>query len=105
MGQFTRSFRINLCKLALLLLSFISCESMASQVDALQAAMAYPTVSSTVPLISSVEVINAYHCPDCYDIRISGFDDTVAVQMDLRTEKNMQDHLEAKLLDVQRMSR
>ncbi len=102
MGQMNRIIRSHLCQLSLLLVSFISCESFASQVDALQAAMAYPRLSKTIPTISKIEVVGAYHCPDCYDIRIAGFDDMVAVQMIFRTLTDSRNQVQASLVSVER---
>ena len=102
-GKFGQYLIRKLGQLILLAMSLLSCESFATQADALQLAISHPQVALTIPLISKVEVINIYHCPDCYDIRISGFDNTAQIEMSFRTRINSQNELEATLVDTKRV--
>ena len=101
--RFGRKLGRKFKQLVLLVVSLLSCESFATQVDALQRVISYPQLALTIPLISKVEVVSAYHCPDCYDIRITGFDNTAKVKMNFRTRINSRHELEAMLLDTARM--
>lgn len=102
-GRGSRSITRKLGHSILLAVSLLSCESFATQVEALQLAISQPQVALTIPLISKIEVVNIYHCPDCYDIRVSGLDNTAQIEMNFHTAINQQNELEATLIDTERI--
>ena len=77
-----------LSQILLLVISFLSCESFANQADALQAALKSAAVTSTVPTVLKMEILNSYHCPDCYDIEISGMKGQEPATIEVRTQSD-----------------
>ena len=83
-------------------LCLLSSESFASRREAMEVAMKDTVVEANVPEINRVDIVHAYHCPDCFDVQVSGNDDQSQVAVLLRTESDGSGNFTVHLIAVTR---